>query len=78
MSGGTAFDWLPAQPEVKAMEARTITAELLRWLTDDRHLNEVRGTQDRKEQEFPTTAHEVEAIRDVMYRLWNAEHRNRA
>ncbi|MBL7946555.1 MAG: hypothetical protein JNN32_10875 [Flavobacteriales bacterium] len=60
------------------MEARTITAELLRWLTDDRHLNEVRGTQDRKEQEFPTTAHEVEAIRDVMYRLWNAEHRNRA
>ncbi|MBL7954963.1 MAG: hypothetical protein JNJ91_07970 [Flavobacteriales bacterium] len=60
------------------MEAIITPVELLRQLTDDHHLHEVRGAEDGKEKEFPTTAHEVEDIRDVMYRLWNAEHRNRA
>jgi hypothetical protein len=61
-------------PQVDIMEASIITPELLRRLTDDLQLCVVRGTEDRTEQECLATAHELEEIRDVMYRLWNAEH----
>gem|GEM_PF-5289375 len=60
------------------MEAPIITPDLVRRLTDDHHLHVVRATDDPSETESPTTAHEVEDIRDVMYRLWNAEHPHQA
>lgn len=77
-AGGTAVAFSKTQEQAHAMEAPIITSELLRRLTDDHHLHVVRATDDRNETESPITAHEVEDIRDVMYRLWNAEHPHQA
>jgi len=60
------------------MEATIITPELLRQLTDDRHLRVVREPVGEHASEEADREREIDTLRDVMYRLWNAEHQRRA
>ena len=60
------------------MEATVITPELLRQLTDDRHLRVVHEPVGERSTEEVEHEREIDTLRDMMYRLWNAEHQRRA
>ncbi|MGV3636790.1 MAG: hypothetical protein ACO1NQ_03990 [Flavobacteriales bacterium] len=60
------------------METSALTPELLQELTDERHLRVVHEKDHAPVDACAAEARELDELRDVLYRLWNAEHQRRA